>query len=163
MTEAFEEESEPSNDEVTPLDVVDVLQGKATPEQERRLLAALDDPQSEVHQWLKDAQNWAVQSLPSTSANRAKDIAERSTDKTDVTLDAVLDYLLTKRADGALVDEEISAVVTAGGLKALASPERRTPIESITVAGRMLKKLCELRPDLADEVHKLRSSRQLER
>jgi hypothetical protein len=142
----------------TPEDFIDYLQGKSTPEQNQRIQAALNYPDSELNTWLKGVRQWARKSLPGQAHSTSRPISHRRRSEPSKELDGVIEFVRQKRLANVFTDEDVSLIAAAAGFGDDASAPP-TPNESIAIASKMVNAINDLHPELASEIAQLRSSR----
>ncbi|HTE15220.1 MAG TPA: hypothetical protein VK642_09100, partial [Burkholderiales bacterium] len=121
----------------SPEDFVDYIKGKGTPEQKKRVQAALNDPDSDLNSWLKDLAQWGEDSFQSQRKRSDDFLPNERRSESSNKLDIVIEFVRQKRAANIFTDEDVSLITTAAGFDEGASIPL-SPIESIAVATRMI-------------------------
>ncbi|MGA2230847.1 MAG: hypothetical protein ABSH22_08100 [Tepidisphaeraceae bacterium] len=139
---------------LTAKDVADYLGGKATTEQTRLIREAMDDPNSQLHEWLKGVEGWARSSLSSGKPDR---LGVRNSPAIE-NLTALLHFIQAKRTERILTDDDFSYIVAKAEIPNF-NDLPRTSGQAIVVASRVTSALLDLHPELAEEVAKFGQSR----
>ena len=147
------DEEEPSLPSPTPQDLIAVLRGQATPEQQQVVQAALADPHSELSQWAQDVANWAVETLPPLRPG-TKVMADRPPTPAQASFERVIDFIRQKRQQKILTDDEFSQILAAVGIDLEATAPLSASV-AIAAVQRMTQALQRLHPELADEIRQL--------
>lgn len=143
-------EEEPKR--VTPHMVIEVSHGRGTPEEERLVREALKNPNSQVHDWLEQMQDWAESVFGrKTPSSRAADrIIDQAIAKAHY--HDVIAFLQSKAISGGISHEEVARIIRVGGMSADQDNQPKAWSEGIQ---RMVGLLSELRPLLGSELIRL--------
>lgn len=134
---------------VTPRMLVEVSHGRGTHEEERLVREALKDPNSAVHDWLEQMQDWAEsvfgrKAPTSKAADRIIDQAMAKAHYHDV-----IAFLQNKTISGGISHEEVARIISVGGMTADQDHQPSAWRDGIQ---RMVGLLSELHPLLASEL-----------
>lgn len=158
MSETSGNEQE-HHDRLTPDDLVALLRGAAAPDVESRLIAALNDPSSEVSQWVREIEETFSQRSARSpldqapqESGRAGEFA-RSAGNPPSQLNLVLKFLLAKHRQNLLTDEEVVGILQQGIPQGL--PGMLMARETMTAA------LLANHPEFGDELRQSLSPRSL--
>jgi len=149
-------ETEPTRPPISPADLAAYIRGDATPEQRSAIVVALEDPTSQLHEWLKSTASFAKERLGRVGRNTTprQDIETAAIHQ----LDELLAYVLKKRLAGVLTDAEILKIGDRLGLSGDVT-QQPSPNDAQATVHRVVKFLGELRPELAGELTELQASR----
>lgn len=138
--------------QVTPRMLVEVSHGRGTPAEDRLVREALKDPNSAVHDWLEQMQDWAesVFGLKAPSSKAADRIIDQAMAKAHY--HDVIAFLQNKTISGGISHEEVARIIRVGGMTADQDHQPSAWREGIQ---RMVGLLSELRPLLASELIRL--------
>jgi hypothetical protein len=142
----------------TPRDVVACLRGEASPQQKQLILAAIDEPNSQLNQWLKATEVWALAALPAGDRDMARPEQQIRQAESTARLNAVLEFIRQKRLANVLSDADLKRIVVAGG-SGTAVPGSLTPSESLAAVGRIVQVISEFHPGLSEEFASFKSLR----
>lgn len=149
-------EENPEN--ITPQMFLDVLRGGGTPKERELILKAMDDPHSELHDWLHGVEEWAERTFGRKSASsRAADgmIADAVARQHREDLVA---FVQRKRTDGQLSDEECSQILASGAINT--HPQQPATSEDyLRTADAMGKLIRHFHPELSAEIDDLLKAR----
>lgn len=114
---------------------------------ERRILIdrAIDDPNSQLHQWLDRTEKWVEETFHIKRFLSSNIIRERVNTDPSRILNTVASYLVSLRTQGALAPEELEQILHAGNID---KPDGETlsPIERFASAVRMIEKMLLMNP-----------------
>jgi hypothetical protein len=138
-----------SNRSITPADIAAAIRGEATPEQERRIAEAAQDPASSVGRWLESV---ASLSKHLTRKPSAEDDAIRK-------LDSVLALLVKKRWANTLSDADLMDIGASSGAQP-GSLSSLTPIAANMAVQLISAALVKLHPESIGELANIETRRQ---
>jgi len=122
----------------------------------RLILAAIVDADSQLNQWLKATETWAQGAFP----GGGRGVLHSHQYQRATKLDALLEFVRQKHFANVLTDADVERITLAAGL---GNPALYTPpaSEALAAAGRMMRAIVELHPELTEEAAKFQSVRSL--
>ena len=148
-------EENQEEDPVTPEELNIVERGKGTPEQIKRVRAALSDPNSKISKWLQESEK--------ASQNTYRAWLKRQPSPPNIIVGPtlahqnyynVVEYVSRKCKAGVLSNEDFKAIVASTGGEDMTDPEP-TPTHYAISVTRMIRTLVKLHPELESEVRAL--------
>ena len=153
----FEDNEIPFQEDVTPQDLIDVIRGRATEEQTRRIIAALDDPDSAVSSWLNEF-SYQSKEWRRNLGERRSSVGESPTSVAK--LESLRSFIRTKHDDGALSRDEYKSMLSAANLDELRSSPPLNAAEATLAVKRLIEAVVTARPEFEGELRSALSTRQ---
>jgi hypothetical protein len=147
MPEDYEEDFA-GEDTVTPRDLADVIRGRATPDQTRRVADALDDPFSQVNAWLEGLSEVAKDLPGPTRSAPAHWAVQTSTALHKLT--ALHEFVRKRHAAGIISDDEIAELQ----LESNTPDAPLTAAEAFRAVADLTSAILHLHPELAAELRR---------
>jgi len=138
---------------VTPEEYQSVRDGAGTPDQVKRVRAALRDKQSPLWKWLGETAPWAKMAIERKYATPVIH-PDSLTPIPQQNFYRVIEYLRSKREAGAMSEHEVNLVLKSLHAEHLNDPSPEPSQYAMSVA-RMIRAIIKLHPELKDEARAL--------
>lgn len=151
-------EDQSDNDaKLTPRMAIDVFSNRGTPDEERLVRAALNDPHSVIHDWLEGVENWATRAFrrQSNSSRVGDEMLRDSSAKADY--EDVVGWIRELCANAKISDQDMRWLL--GVDEKPPSQDKNFKITDYRQeSARILETLQSMHPELAVEIERVRSA-----